>query len=350
MAKSAGKGGLTKENSTGRPVLEVQELNTSYFTAAGEIKAVRDVSFSLYAGEILAVVGESGCGKSVTARSLLRLIDSPGCIKSGRVFLNGVNLLNLTENELRRRRGTEISMVFQDPMTSFDPVYTVGQQLTEALLAHEKIPRREAIRRALQMLAAVSLHDPERVFGSYPFQLSGGMRQRVMIAAALAMKPKVLIADEPTTALDVTVQSGILAELQRLNRETGCALILITHDLGVVAELADRVAVMYAGRIVETGGVYEIFDNARHPYARALLSSINPTREDGWLTTIPGQPPDLARLPAGCSFAVRCPAASGRCRHCEPSLYPASERPPAASEHQVSCWHAENEERKIAHA
>lgn len=344
MVKNIKRGSLTKENQNCAPVLEVIDLSTSFLTAAGEIKAVRDVSFSLYEGEVLTVVGESGCGKSVTARSLLRLIDSPGYIKSGQVLLNGVNLLNLSENEMRRLRGTEISMVFQDPMTSFDPVYTVGQQFTEALLAHEKISRREAKKKALHMLSVVSLHDPKRVFNAYTFHLSGGMRQRVMIAIALAMKPKVIIADEPTTALDVTVQSGILAELRRLNKETGCAVVLITHDLGVVAELADRVAVMYAGRIVETGSVYDIFDHAQHPYTRALMTSINPVQEDGWLTAVPGQPPDMANLPAGCSFAPRCPEASGRCMHSEPEQYP------VASEHRVSCWHAESEERKIAGA
>ncbi|KNZ71116.1 oligopeptide/dipeptide ABC transporter ATPase [Thermincola ferriacetica] len=344
MAKNVKEGGLIKESQNITPILEVNGLSTSFLTAIGEIKAVRDVSFSLYKGEVLAVVGESGCGKSVTARSVLRLIEPPGYIKSGQVLLNGVNLLNLSENEMRRIRGAEISMVFQDPMTSFDPVYTVGQQFTEALLAHKRISRYEAKQKALHMLSAVSLREPERVFKSYPFQLSGGMRQRVMIAIALAMDPQVLIADEPTTALDVTVQSGILTELRRLNKETGCAIILITHDLGVVAELADRVAVMYAGRIVETGSVYDIFDHAQHPYTRALLASINPAKEDGWLITIPSQPPDMAGLPPGCSFAGRCPEASGLCVHSEPKLYPET------SEHRVSCWHTQSEERKIAGA
>ncbi|PKM48079.1 MAG: methionine ABC transporter ATP-binding protein [Firmicutes bacterium HGW-Firmicutes-8] len=344
MVKNLKRSGLTKENINCAPVMEVVDLSTSFLTAAGEIKAVREVSFSLFAGQVLAVVGESGCGKSVTARSLLRLIDPPGYIKNGWVLLNGVNLLNLTEGEMRRLRGTEISMVFQDPMTSFDPVYTVGRQFTEALMAHEKISQQEAKQQALQMLSKVSLQDLERVFNSYPFQLSGGMRQRVMIAIALAMKPKVLIADEPTTALDVTVQSGILAELKRLNKETGSALLLITHDLGVVAELADRVAIMYAGRIVEIGSVYDIFDHAQHPYTRALLTSINPIQEDGGLTAIPGQPPDMANVPPGCPFSPRCPEALRQCRQKEPEQYI------IAGEHWVSCWRAESEERKISGA
>jgi ABC-type dipeptide/oligopeptide/nickel transport system ATPase component len=255
-------------------VLEVNDLYTRFRTRHGEVRAVNGVSFEIAPGETLGLVGESGCGKTVTALSLVGLIDPPGEIYSGEVLLDEQNLLELNRKELREIRGKEIAFVFQDPLSSLNPVLSIGTQLTETIIAHERVTRDAARLRAVDLLDRVGLPGPEKLLHRYPFQLSGGMRQRVMIAMALSLHPRILIADEPTTALDVTVQAQILAEMRRLKREFGTAILLITHDLGVVAELADSVAVMYAGSIVEMGSIQDIFERPGHPYTRALLKSV----------------------------------------------------------------------------
>lgn len=301
------------------PVLRVKNLSTYFHTRHGIIKAVDGVSFEVAAGKTLGLVGESGCGKSVTALSILRLIEPPGRILSGEVWLNGCELLKLPLRQLRQVRGKEIALVFQDPLTSLNPVLTIGTQLAETIVSHEKVSSREARRRAAELLLRMGLPDPERLMRLYPFQLSGGMRQRVMVAMALALRPKVLIADEPTTALDVTVQAQILAELKLLQEELGMAIILITHDLGVVAALADEVAVMYAGSIVERGPVSQIFDRPAHPYTRALLRSV-PRLGRVELVPVEGQPPSLLNPPVYCAFLPRCPQAGAECRGDRPAL------------------------------
>jgi len=301
------------------PVLKVNNLSTHFHTRHGVIKAVDGVSFVVAAGKTLGLVGESGCGKSVTALSILRLIEPPGKILSGEVWLNGYDLLKLPPGQLRQVRGREIALVFQDPLTSLNPVLTIGTQLAETIVSHEEVSRAAARRRAVELLFRMGLPDPERLMRLYPFQLSGGMRQRVMMAMALSMRPKVLIADEPTTALDVTVQAQILAELKRLQEELGMAIILITHDLGVVAAMADEVAVMYAGSIVEHGPVAQMFDRSAHPYTRALLRSVpRLSREE--LVPVEGQPPTLLNLPAHCAFLPRCPQAGAECLGKKPEL------------------------------
>ncbi|MDK2888637.1 MAG: peptide/nickel transport system ATP-binding protein [Thermoanaerobacter sp.] len=301
------------------PVLKVNNLSTHFYTRHGVIKAVDRVSFVVAAGKTLGLVGESGCGKSVTALSILRLIEPPGRILSGEVWLNGYDLLKIPKWQLRQVRGREIALVFQDPLTSLNPVLTIGTQLAETIVSHEEVSRAEARRRAVELLARMGLPDPERLMRLYPFQLSGGMRQRVMMAMALSMRPKVLIADEPTTALDVTVQAQILAELKRLQEELGMAIILITHDLGVVAAMADEVAVMYTGSIVERGPVAQIFDRPAHPYTRALLRSV-PRLGREELVPVKGQPPSLLNLPAHCAFLPRCPQAGAACWGKKPEL------------------------------
>ncbi|MEW6573380.1 MAG: ABC transporter ATP-binding protein [Bacillota bacterium] len=304
-------------------VLVVKNLTTHFYLSKGVVRAVRGVSFAVGAGRTLGIVGESGCGKSVMTLSLLGLIAPPGRIVSGEVWLDGRDLLRLPEKHLRRVRGREIALVFQDAMASLNPVLTVGTQLTETILSHEGMPRAEAWQRAAGLLARVGLPDPEGLMRRYPFQLSGGMRQRVMIAMALSLHPKVLVADEPTTALDVTVQAQILTELRRLRGEFGAAVILVSHDLGVVAAMADEVAVMYAGSIVEHGPVAAIFARPAHPYTRALLAAVpvpDPARRDEYEVVVKGEPPDPARLPAGCCFHPRCPEAAAVCRRAEPVL------------------------------
>lgn len=316
-------------------VLTVKDLKTVFFTRHGVIKAVNGVSFAVEAGKTLGLVGESGCGKTVTSLSLLGLIEPPGKILSGEVRLNGYDLLSLPQKRLRQVRGKEISIVFQNPMTSMNPVLTVGAQMIETIISHERVSRVEARRRAVGLLARVGLPYPENIMRCYPFQLSGGMRQRAIIAMALALRPRVLIADEPTTALDVTVQAQIFAELRRLQREFETAIVLITHDLGVVAEMADEVAVMYAGSIVEYGGVFEIFENPCHPYTRALLRSV-PRLGSGCKTLehIQGQPPSLLDLPDRCAFLPRCPVAARECTGPSPPLEA------VASKHLVACYQA----------
>jgi peptide/nickel transport system ATP-binding protein len=323
------------------PVLQIDELRTWFFTRDGVVKAVDGVSYAVGAGQTLGVVGESGCGKSVTALSVLRLIEAPaGRIVGGRVLLDGQDLLGLEESAMRRIRGKDISMIFQEPMTSLNPVLTIGQQIAETLMLHEGLGRREALARAGEMLVLVGIAEPQRRLGDYPHQLSGGMRQRVMIAMAIACRPKVLIADEPTTALDVTIQAQILDLLLELQERLGTAMVLITHDLGVVAETAQRVVVMYAGRKVEEASGEDLFDYPLHPYTRGLLASI-PTIAAGsgasrhhLLAEIPGMVPSLRDMPRGCRFAPRCTLAQGQCHEAEPPLET------HGADHLVACWRA----------
>ena len=306
----------------GEPLLEVRELQTHFFTDDGVVRAVDGVSYAIGAGETLAVVGESGSGKSVTALSILRLIASPpGRVVGGSIRFRGRDLLALADAEMRAIRGREISMIFQEPMTSLNPVYTCGEQIIEVVMLHERATRAAARARAIEMLALVGIPAPEQRVDEYPHQMSGGMRQRVMIAMALACRPALLIADEPTTALDVTIQAQILDLLKRLQRELGMAVLLITHDLGVVAETADRVAVMYAGQVVEYADVRTTFRATRHPYTAGLLASLPRLGEEHErLRVIPGQVPDPARFPTGCRFHPRCPVAVERCRTEVPAL------------------------------
>ena len=323
------------------PLLEVDGLKTWFFTRDGVVRAVDGVSFSVYPGETLAVVGESGCGKSVTSLSILRLIASPpGRVVAGRLLFEGRDLLTLPESEMRKVRGNEISMIFQEPMTSLNPVLTVGRQIAEALTLHRGLQRGDALARAVEMLRLVDIPESERRAGEYPHQLSGGMRQRVMIAMALACNPRLLIADEPTTALDVTIQAQILDLMRALKEKTGAAIVLITHDLGVVAEMAQRVVVMYAGRKVEEAPVDDLFARPRHPYTRGLLKSI-PRLGDAQkpgrmrLAEIPGMVPSLREEIAGCIFAPRCAHAAERCRR----EYPPLEHKGAG--HWVACWESD---------
>jgi len=304
-------------------ILEVKNLKTSFFTEDGEVKAVEDVSFDVYKGKTIAIVGESGCGKSVTSLSIMRLIPNPpGRVVGGEILYKGKSLLGLTDEKMRKIRGNEISMIFQEPMTSLNPVFTIGNQLVEAILLHNKMTSGEAINRAVEMLSLVGIPAPEKRIKEYPHQLSGGMRQRVMIAMALSCNPQILIADEPTTALDVTIQAQILDLLRGLQAKMGMGIILITHDLGVVAEMADEVVVMYAGQVAEQGTVHEIFKNPKHPYTRGLLNSlpsISRTNK-GRLETIAGIVPSLLNLPVGCRFQDRCKFVTDECKVKEPEL------------------------------
>ncbi len=324
--------------SAAAPVLEVVDLQTYFYTRRGLVRAVDHVSFSVAAGETLAIVGESGCGKSITALSVMGLIPSPpGRIVGGEVRLHGRDLVRLSNEEMRRVRGNEISMIFQEPMTSLNPVLTIGDQIAEALILHQELSKAAAQARAVEMLKLVRIPEAERRAREYPHQLSGGMRQRAMIAMALACKPKVLIADEPTTALDVTIQAQILELILELQQRLGTAVVLITHDLGVVAETAQRVIVMYAGRKVEEAAVTALFDLPLHPYTRGLMGSI-PHLEaaaGNRLQEIPGMVPALNALPPGCAFAPRCPLASD---HCRAEYPPYRELQPG---HWTACWHAE---------
>ncbi|MGB7160150.1 MAG: ABC transporter ATP-binding protein [Tepidisphaeraceae bacterium] len=291
------------------PLLEIKDLNVAFDTERGQIRPVRDVSLTIFPGQTVAVVGESGCGKSVTAMSILRLIPQPpGKVLGGSIRLEGRDLLTLPERDMRRVRGKDIAMIFQEPMTSLNPVYTIGEQIIEAVVLHQHVSKREARAIAEQALRDVGIADPGRRLDEYPHQMSGGMRQRVMIAMALSCKPKLLIADEPTTALDVTIQAQILELLRKLQREQGMAIMLITHDLGVVAENADVVAVMYASRIVECAKVEELFDNPQHPYTQGLFRSVPKLgAHSERLATIPGTVPNPAKFPQGCKFHTRCP-------------------------------------------
>ncbi len=319
-------------------ILEIDDLRTHFFTRDGVVKAVDGVSYNLARGETLGVVGESGCGKSITALSILRLIQSPpGRIVGGEIRFEGRNLLDYSDAEMRALRGNDISMIFQEPMTSLNPVLTIGRQVTETLVLHQKLSKSEATARAIEMLNLVRIPEAARRIRQYPHELSGGMRQRVMIAMALSCNPKILIADEPTTALDVTIQAQILQLIQELKEKLGTAVILITHDLGVVAETAQRVVVMYAGRKVEEASVDDLFAMPLHPYTRGLMaaiprlgSAIGDTRHR--LTEIPGMVPSLRDAAPGCSFAPRCEFATERCRIEFP---PVEEAQPG---HKVACW------------
>jgi oligopeptide transport system ATP-binding protein len=311
------------------PLLRVNDLTVAFRTPHGMVRAVESVSFDVAAGETLAIVGESGSGKSVTALSILRLIpEPPGCTERGEVLFEGQDLLKLDDAGIRAVRGNRIAMIFQEPMSSLNPVLTVGMQVGEPINLHRKTPWAEAYEVVKTLLGKVSIPDAASRLNSYPHQYSGGMRQRVMIATALACQPRLIIADEPTTALDVTVQAQILELLKQLTRDTNSALILITHDLGVVARYADRVAVMYGGRIVETAPAAELYARPRHPYTRGLMDSIPrlDSSTKNRLVPIHGQPPDLANLPPGCAFAPRCKHTVDRCRTERPVLAPAGER------------------------
>jgi peptide/nickel transport system ATP-binding protein len=318
------------------PLLSLRHLVTAFDTDEGYLRAVDDVSFDVMPGKTLGVVGESGCGKSVTALSILRLIPSPpGFIEGGSALFQGKNLFELSETEMRRIRGNDISMIFQEPMTSLNPVYTVGTQIVEAIRLHQKVSRKAAKARAIELLDLVGIPAPAERVDSYPHTLSGGMRQRAMIAMALACEPRLLIADEPTTALDVTIQAQILDLLRSLQDELGMSIIFISHDLGVMAEFTHEIAVMYAGRIVEHSETNTLFAAPRHPYTRGLLRSLPSQRNRGErLPTIPGIVPDLRALPPGCRFQDRCDRVTDACRVEEPELRHVSET-------DVACFHAE---------
>ena len=306
-----------------KPLLEVRDLSIHFFTEEGVIQAVENVSFEIYSGEILGLVGESGCGKSVTGLSLLRLIPiPPGRIVNGDILFDGRSLLPLEEKEMERVRGNDISMIFQEPMTSLNPVFTIGDQIMEAIILHQGLDKKAAREKAIEMLDRVRIPSPDKTIDSYPHQLSGGMRQRAMIAMALSCQPKLLIADEPTTALDVTIQAQVLQLLKEIQREMEMSVMLITHDLGVVSEIADRVAVMYAGRIFEYGPIEAIFGKMRNPYTRGLMTSIPQlTEKKDRLNAIPGQVPDPMDLPVGCKFHPRCYLMIEECKKEEPPLF-----------------------------
>ena len=320
-----------------KPLLEVKGLKTYFYTEDGVVRAVDGVNFEVYPGEVLGIVGESGCGKSVTSLSIMRLISKPGRIDAGEILLDGANLLNFSEEEMTKVRGNRISMIFQQPQTALNPVFKVGDQLAEVLNVHQDLGKDAGWKRAIELLKMVGVPDPERRVEAYPHELSGGMAQRVMIAMALACIPELLIADEPTTALDVTIQAQILDLMRDMRREMGTSVILITHDLGVVAEMAERVAVMYAGEIVEQTDVQLLFDEPLHPYTQGLIGSIPVLGEiKEKLDVIPGSVPNLVNLPPGCRFAPRCQA---RFKH---SLTICTEVKPELEEvktgHFVRCW------------
>ena len=314
-------------------LLEVNDLRTSFFTDAGEVKAVNGISFQLDRGKVLGIVGESGSGKSVTAYSIMQILASTGKIVGGSIKLDGEELVDAGEKKMRKVRGNKISIIFQDPMTSLNPTHTIGHQLTEAILLHTGRNKKQAKERAVEMLRLVNINEPEKRMKQYPHELSGGMRQRVVIAMALACEPDILIADEPTTALDVTIQAQILDLMTSLQKELGMAIIMITHDLGVVAQMCDEVIVMYAGSICEQGTADEIFYNPRHEYTKGLMRSI-PTADTAGtqLQPITGTPIDLLNMPKGCPFAPRCDAAMKIC------LQERCERMQINDEHLASCW------------
>ncbi|MBT2644934.1 ABC transporter ATP-binding protein [Bacillus sp. ISL-41] len=324
-------------------VLEVKDLHVSFKTYGGEVKAVRGVTFDLHKGETLAIVGESGCGKSVTSQSIMRLIpEPPGKFDGGSILFKGKDLTKLRDPDMRKIRGSDISMIFQDPMTALNPTLTIGDQLTEGILQHMKLSKEQAKEVAVQMLDLVGIPSPHVRLKQYPHQFSGGMRQRIVIAMALVCQPEVLIADEPTTALDVTIQAQILELFRDIQKKTGVSIILITHDLGVVAQVADRIAVMYAGKIVETGTRREIFYNPQHPYTKGLLNSVPRLDVDGAdLVPIGGTPPDLFSPTVGCPFTARCPYAMQVCD----KVYPAATK--LSDSHGVDCWLQDERAKKF---
>jgi len=327
-------GATPSRSSNGDPLLDIQDLDTWFHTDEGTVKAVQQVTFDALAGETVGVVGESGCGKSVTALSVMRLIPvPPGDIAGGRILFEGEDLVRARESRMREIRGGSIGMIFQEPMTSLNPVFTVGNQIEEAVRLHLKMGPREARGRAIEMLDKVGIPSPDQRVDEYPHQMSGGMRQRVMIAMALSCNPKLLIADEPTTALDVTIQAQILDLMRELQEELGMAVMLITHDLGVIAEMAHRVVVMYASRVVERAGAVELFGNPRHPYTRGLFRSI-PSIGGGVdrLETIEGTVPNPLEFPSGCKFHNRCHFSTDHCTHNEPGLREIEEG------HLAACW------------
>ncbi len=316
-------------------LLSVQNLRTNFHTEFGVIRAVDAVSFSMGVGETVGIVGESGCGKSVTARSIMRLIPQPpGEIESGEIIFEGANLLKLSKAEMRKVRGNKISMIFQDPMTSLNPVFKIGKQISETFRLHQGISKREALEKSIEMLRMVGIPSPVKRVDDYPHQLSGGMRQRVMIAMALSCRPKLMIADEPTTALDVTIQAQILNLMQKLKEDTGASIILITHNLGIVAEMAQRIIVMYAGRIFEHAPVKDLFRKHYHPYTENLLKAIPKYQEneEKRLHVIPGIVPSLLNLPKGCKLSNRCDRSFDRCFEEEPGLID------VGPEHTARCW------------
>ncbi|UFJ42862.1 ABC transporter ATP-binding protein [Brevibacillus humidisoli] len=316
-------------------ILEVNDLHVSFHTYAGEVKAVRGVNFHVNKGEAVAIVGESGCGKSVTAQSLMKLIPMPpGEIKSGEILFQGQDIVKKSNKDMEEIRGKDIGMIFQDPMTSLNPTMTVGNQIVEGLIKHQKMSRSAARSRAVELLEMVGIPQPDKRIDQYPHQFSGGMRQRAMIAISLACSPKLLIADEPTTALDVTIQAQILELMKDLQQKMDTSIILITHDLGVVAEVCDRVIVMYAGKVIETGTVDDIFYNPQHPYTKGLLRSVPrlDLNKDEPLTPIFGTPPDLLRPPVGCGFTARCESAMKVCQEIDPELGEVSKT------QKTACW------------
>lgn len=320
------------------PILKVKGLKTEFYTINNKITAVDDVSFSVKRKETLAIVGESGSGKSVTSLSIMGLIMPPGKISGGEIEYNGKNLLSLKEKEMQQIRGNEISMIFQEPMTSLNPVLTIGKQISEALRKHQKISIKDSYKKVIELLQLVEIPSPEQRIKEYPYQLSGGMRQRVMIAIALASNPKILIADEPTTALDVTIQAQILDLMKNVKEKMGMSIIIITHDLGVVAEIADRVVVMYAGKVVEQADVVSIFNNPLHPYTKRLLaSSLTIDKKLQKFPTIKGNVPHPSQLPKGCRFHPRCELATKQCSEKEPILEM------KRNNREVRCWYAKEE-------
>ncbi|MGV6851582.1 MAG: ABC transporter ATP-binding protein [bacterium] len=318
-----------------KPLLSVRDLVVEFKTERGLVRAIDGISFDVMPGETMGLVGESGCGKSVTSLAILGLIPSPpGIIAAGSIQLNGRELVGLPETEYRKIRGSEISMIFQEPMTALNPVFTIVNQMSDVLIRHQKMTRKQARNRAIEMLELVGIPSPEKRVDEYPHQLSGGMRQRVMIAMALSCNPKLLLADEPTTALDVTTQAQVMEQIVKLQQEMGTAVVLVTHDLGVVAESCQRAVVMYAGRIAEQAPIVPLFENPQHPYSAGLLASIPRIREHkvDKLPTIPGTVPDLLHLPPGCRFADRCDRADENCHKNQPD-------PQTILEHDVACFH-----------
>ena len=323
-----------------QPLLSVKDVQMVFQSRKGNFPAVDGLSFELSQGEILGIVGESGSGKTMTSLTVMNLLPGQGKIERGEILYRGRDLRGLSDREMCRIRGKEISMIFQDPMMSLDQVYTVGSQMTEAILAHEKQPRKALKERCLALLDSVGIANPERVFNSYPFQLSGGMCQRVMIAIALSCDPMLLIADEPTTALDVTVQAQILELLEKIRRERNIGIILITHDLDVVEDMADRIMVMYAGKVMETAPRETLFSDPRHMYTKGLLSSVPRMDSEERLHSIPGVVPDIRAMPEGCRFCTRCPRADERCKTQAPPMLE------VGPQHFAACWYGRKEEQR----